>query len=794
MLGGKRRSTTAAVLAFAVAALGSVAVGPAAVAGGSGSQRTLRGTLERVISDDHFGRPSEPGAEHLRKIGRDQHGDAAERASVVVDGRRIPVSLEQAGRAASGSTVLLKVQARSADQTTADLVRDAAAGTAPVAELSVEQAAATTAAVGTHHVSVVPLFWKTASLPAGEPTTTDLAAAFAGVDSYWDQASEGQVRVTVDSVRAWPSQPETLTYDNTIADACDRESNAVANRAIQLAGSVAADAFHHVVAYYPKSDTCAFEGRATVGASNLGFGFIWLNGPTWLDGVASHEIGHNFTLRHSGMLDCFNGTVQVTLSDDCDHATYWDSWDVMGAMPFGQMGMTSAEHLRQLGAMSAGGAATITASGPVTLGPLTGTSGLRGASFTVGSRTFLLEYRTPVGLDAWIDDLTFQAADGSPYTAPLGGIVVRVVDSAAPAPFNTEEDSLDFHPDSDFSRPPVPGLQLGESWSGPSGLSLHVTSMSDSSAVVDVTLPDNSVTRLAGADRYATSAAISAASFGPGAPVAYVASGAAFPDALSGAPAAGTARGPVLLTAPTSLPSSIRAELDRLQPQRIVALGGSGAVSSTVFEALKGYTAGTVTRLAGVDRYATSAKISAASFAPDPQVAFVAGGSNFPDALSGAPWAGANQGPVLLTSATSLPSSITTELTRLKPREIYVLGGTSMVSDAVLSQLAKYATQGVVKRYAGANRYETSAKISNEGYVAPRDVVYVASGEAFPDALSGAAVAAMGGAPLLLTKPTSLPTPIQSALTRLSPTKIVILGGAGAVSGSVAAALQAYTP
>jgi putative cell wall-binding protein len=52
----------------------------------------------------------------------------------------------------------------------------------------------------------------------------------------------------------------------------------------------------------------------------------------------------------------------------------------------------------------------------------------------------------------------------------------------------------------------------------------------------------------------------------------------------------------------------------------------------------------------------------------------------------------------------------------------------------------------------------------------------------------------MGAGPLLLTKPTALPTPIQSALARLSPTKIVILGGPAAVSGSVAAALQAHTP
>ncbi|HET7668140.1 MAG TPA: glycosyl hydrolase family 18 protein, partial [Mycobacterium sp.] len=45
-------------------------------------------------------------------------------------------------------------------------------------------------------------------------------------------------------------------------------------------------------------------------------------------------------------------------------------------------------------------------------------------------------------------------------------------------------------------------------------------------------------TRLAGADRYATAAAISAASFSPGVAVAYLATGATFPDALAGGTAA----------------------------------------------------------------------------------------------------------------------------------------------------------------------------------------------------------------------------------------------------------------
>ncbi|HZM73849.1 MAG TPA: cell wall-binding repeat-containing protein, partial [Candidatus Polarisedimenticolia bacterium] len=58
----------------------------------------------------------------------------------------------------------------------------------------------------------------------------------------------------------------------------------------------------------------------------------------------------------------------------------------------------------------------------------------------------------------------------------------------------------------------------------------------DATITIDRVKP---VTRLAGADRYATAVAISAASYGPGVPVAYITSGLGFADALAGAPVAG---------------------------------------------------------------------------------------------------------------------------------------------------------------------------------------------------------------------------------------------------------------
>jgi len=103
---------------------------------------------------------------------------------------------------------------------------------------------------------------------------------------------------------------------------------------------------------------------------------------------------------------------------------------------------------------------------------------------------------------------------------------------------------------------------------------------------------DTGVDRYGGADRFATAAAISAASFTPGVPVAYVATGMNFPDALAGAAAAGFQGVPVLLVMPDSIPAATAAELARLQPARIIILGSAGAVSNGVRSQLQAYVGG----------------------------------------------------------------------------------------------------------------------------------------------------------------------------------------------------------
>nr|WP_315267478.1 cell wall-binding repeat-containing protein [Microbacterium lemovicicum] len=220
--------------------------------------------------------------------------------------------------------------------------------------------------------------------------------------------------------------------------------------------------------------------------------------------------------------------------------------------------------------------------------------------------------------------------------------------------------------------------------SGPASAMMAPSALSVSAAV------SANVSRVAGADRFETSAKVSAAAFAPGVPVAYVATGYNFPDALAAAAAAGKQGGPVLLTAPGSLPGTVRAELTRLKPGKIVVLGQADAVSDGVRSQLASLTSGSVSRVAGADRFETSAKVSAAAFAPGVPVAYVATGYNFPDALAAAAAAGKQGGPVLLTAPGSLPGTVRAELTRLKPGKIVVLGQADAVSDSIRIQLAVY--------------------------------------------------------------------------------------------------------
>jgi putative cell wall-binding protein len=304
--------------------------------------------------------------------------------------------------------------------------------------------------------------------------------------------------------------------------------------------------------------------------------------------------------------------------------------------------------------------------------------------------------------------------------------------------------------------------------------------------------PTVSVERWAGADRFATAAAVSAHSFAAGVPVAFIASGMSFPDALAGGPVAAVEGGPVLLVKPDSVPLATAVELARLRPGRIVVLGGPGAVGAAASSQLQALTTGSVTRIGGTDRYQTAALISASRFAPGVSVAYMATGQDFPDALGAVPAAAQAPGPILLVTAGAVPPATSSELRRLRPQRIVVIGGTGVVSETLKVALQQY-TAGSVTRVAGQDRYRTAVAVSATTFSSAA-TVFVASGVSFADALAGGPPAGIAHSPLLLITGTTIPDAVRSELQRLSAHRIVVLGGSGVIADTVLGQLRLLVP
>ncbi|MCS5716881.1 cell wall-binding repeat-containing protein [Herbiconiux sp. CPCC 205763] len=293
-------------------------------------------------------------------------------------------------------------------------------------------------------------------------------------------------------------------------------------------------------------------------------------------------------------------------------------------------------------------------------------------------------------------------------------------------------------------------------------------------------------TRIQGADRY--DQAIKASSAMRTADLVYVTSGEKFADALSTAAVAGRHGAPLLLTPRAAVPESVIAELGRLEPTTIVVVGGPASVSDEAMEQLSQRVAGaTVVRIGGADRYEVSRNLlTEPTFgAIRGETVFVVTGANFPDALTASPAAthtGAS--PVLLVDgaehvATEAEISV---LHSLGANDVHLVGGVNSLSSELEVNLG--GRHFVVTRSEGADRYEAGVSVNRWAFESA-STVYLASGTAFPDALSGGPRAAQSGSPLYVVQPNCVPASVLGEIKRLQAQQIIILGGPATLGSGV---------
>lgn len=297
--------------------------------------------------------------------------------------------------------------------------------------------------------------------------------------------------------------------------------------------------------------------------------------------------------------------------------------------------------------------------------------------------------------------------------------------------------------------------------------------------------------RLSGDDRFATAAAVAEEVGADG--VAVIASGTGFADALAVAPAAAAEAAPVLLVTRDHAPAVTLEALGRLDVDEVWVVGGTGAVSDAVADDAADAAGADVVRIAGGGRFATAASIADRTHPDGAATAYLASGTAFPDGLSAGAAAGWDGGsdaasdtaPLLLATEGTLPEPTARALAALDPDEVVVVGGTAAISDRVATAAAD-AAGATLTRVAGADRFATAAEVATRR-LPDAEGAWLATGEAFPDALAASAAAGRTGEPVLLSRAPCLPNPSADALEALGVgDALVVVGGRAAIGDAAA--------
>lgn len=188
--------------------------------------------------------------------------------------------------------------------------------------------------------------------------------------------------------------------------------------------------------------------------------------------------------------------------------------------------------------------------------------------------------------------------------------------------------------------------------------------------------------------------------------------------------------------------------------------------------------------IAGNDRYSTAVEIAKQTEVQDNIV--IVNSTALVDGLAATPFAKSVNAPILLTTKTSVPTDTLDyikEVIKKKPTaKIYIIGGESVISKTVETELAKLTK---VERLYGADRHGTSVEVAKKMENVNDAFVVGATGEA--DAMSVSSYAAGINAPIIVNGWSGLS---EESLKLLDGKNIDIVGGDKAVSNNVQSQLS----
>lgn len=310
----------------------------------------------------------------------------------------------------------------------------------------------------------------------------------------------------------------------------------------------------------------------------------------------------------------------------------------------------------------------------------------------------------------------------------------------------------ELNPNTDFTVSYANNINTGEGYATVEGCGNYTGTALGTFKIVKKAEPG--INRVSGNTRYDTMASLcQKGNWGQGGTVV-LAYGANYPDALAAAALAGDTDAPILLTDSGQLTEQAKAEITRLAPSKVVAVGGPNAVSEEVLSAAKSAAPNAeIKRIWGQTRYETSLNIMD-ELCGRSNTVIVATGTNFADALSISPYSYATGSPVILCDpSTGLSEDALTKIRNGGYTNAVIVGGMNAVSTSVENQLKQNGVS-TIKRLAGETRFETSQLIADfelsQQLGFGVDGIVLATGLNFPDALAAGPVAGRKLTPLLL--------------------------------------------
>lgn len=292
---------------------------------------------------------------------------------------------------------------------------------------------------------------------------------------------------------------------------------------------------------------------------------------------------------------------------------------------------------------------------------------------------------------------------------------------------------------------------------------------------------NENVQRISGENRVQTAIEVSKKMFKEGTNKVVLANQNNYSDVLTAAPFAKANNASLLYVSSNSISKEVMSEIARLKAKEITIIGGEKSVDEGLKKELEKRNF-KVDRLSGSDRYKTSAQIAAKLIDDKTTTLDIASGENYADALSLNNAAEKDKAPILLVRVNAIDKSVEDVIKSSKASLINIAGGEKSVSENTKANIKKISN-ATVNRMGGADRYETSILLAK--YSGAKEVVVVASGEKFADALVAAPFSAKQKGAILLTNKDKLGQNAEQFIKDTKFNKSYVIGGEKSVSEDV---------